>query len=272
MKKNVYHPVRYFLLTFIFTWVFYVTAIIFNSEDVSIMIMIFGMFAPATVSTVMIFKSKDKKLIKDFKEKSLNFKNCNPVSIGIVVLLTLIAVAVSILLSPFFGQSLSQFSFSEEFSFDGISILLSVLILFFASLFEEFGWHSYGFDSIAQKCTWFKAACIFSVIWSTWHIPLFWIPGTYQCGLREANIGFMINFLISIIPLAFIITWVYLKNNRNIFVCVFIHMFINLIQEMIAMTAVTKCVETFVLIVFAVILILCDKKMFFDKEHIDNLP
>ena len=43
MKKHVYQPMRYFILTFVVTWVFWLTAIALNSEESSIMIMIFGM-------------------------------------------------------------------------------------------------------------------------------------------------------------------------------------------------------------------------------------
>lgn len=266
MKKHVYQPLRYFILTFVFTWVFWLTAVAFNSEDISIMIMIFGMFVPAIVSTVMILKSKDKALICDFKERCLNFGKCKVSNIAIIVLIYLVSVGASILVSLCFGQSMGQFSFAEEFSFDGVSIIISLGILLSAAIFEEVGWRGYGVEGFAQTNTWFKSTLMFSLIWSCWHLPLFWIPGTYQCGLREANVWFMLNFFVSIIPLAFIITWVYLKNEKNIFACVFTHMFINFVQESIAMTAVTKCVQTFVLTGVAIALVAYDKKLFFRKD------
>lgn len=272
MKKYVYQPMRYFILTFVVTWGFWLTAIALNSEESSIMIMILGMFSPAVVSIIMILKSKDSTLVGDFKEKCFNLKKCNLANITIAMLIFLVAVGVSILLSVCFGQSLNQFSFAEDFSFTGISILASVSILFFASIVEELGWRGYGVDAIAQSSTWFKATLIFSVLWACWHIPLFWIPGTYQCGLRETSMWFMLNFIVSIMPLAFIITWVYLKNEKNIFACAFIHMFINFVQEKVAMTAITKCVETFVLAAVAIVIVLCNKEMFFEKEHTGNLP
>lgn len=271
MKKHVYQPIRFFILTFVITWLFWLTAIILNSEDVSIMIMIIGMFAPTVGALIMILPSKDSSLKKELKEKCFNFKKIKLLNLLIVMLLFLVAVGVSILLSVPFGQSLNQFAFTEDFSFTGISILASVSILLSASVVEEIGWRGYGIDAVAQKNTWFKATVIFGVIWATWHLPLFWIPGTYQCGLRETNVWFMINFIVSIIPLAVIITWVYLRNNKNIFACAFIHMFINFVQEKVAMTAETKCVETFVLVAVAIIIIICEKKLFFGKEHIEKL-
>lgn len=272
MKKHVYQPMRYFILAFAITWLFWMTAIVLNSEALSGILMILGLFSPAVISTIMILTSKDSLLKGDFKRKCVAIRKLNPLNLIIVILLFAVAVSVSILLSVCFGQSLNQFAFTEDFSFTGIGIVSAFFTLLLASTVEELGWHNYGVDSIAQYCTWFKATVIFGVAWALWHLPLFWIPGTYQCGLRETNIWFMVNFIVSVIPLAFITTWVYIKNNRSILACVILHIFINFMQEKIAMTAVTKCVETFVIAIVAVIILFYDKKMFFGKEHIGKLP
>jgi hypothetical protein len=54
----------------------------------------------------------------------------------------------------------------------------------------------------------------------------------------------MINFFVSILPLDILFAWVYVKNNRSIFVCMFFHFFVNFLQEKIAITQTTKYVET----------------------------
>ena len=84
-------------------------------------------------------------------------------------------------------------------------------------------------------------------IWSLWHVPLFWIPGTYQYGLKEMGIMYVINFLLSVIPLDFLQTWVYVKNNRSMLATIIFHLFINIMQEKINMTPETKCLQTIVI-------------------------
>lgn len=81
----------------------------------------------------------------------------------------------------------------------------------------------------------------------------------------------MLNFLISVNPLGFLTTWVYVKNNRSMFACIIFHLFVNTMQEKIAMTPQTKCVETMVVLLAAVVVVLTNKEMFFEKEHIGNL-
>lgn len=68
-------------------------------------------------------------------------------------------VALSILLSTLFGQSLDQFAFTDGFSFSvgGTSALLAVLL---ADAIEEVGWRGYGEGSVASYFSWFTESII----------------------------------------------------------------------------------------------------------------
>ena len=80
----------------------------------------------------------------------------------------------------------------------------------------------------------------------------------------------MVNFFVSALPLDFFLTWVYVKSRRSIFACVIIHFVINFLQEQIAMTQVTKSLETVVLSVLLPSLFLRIKRCF-SKENIGRL-
>jgi hypothetical protein len=49
------------------------------------------------------------------------------------------------------------------------------------------------------------------------------------------------------------------------------HFFVNLLQEKVAMTQTTKCVETFVLFAAAAIIVASNRELFFEKRHIGRL-
>lgn len=53
--------------------------------------------------------------------------------------------------------------------------------------------------------------------------------------------------------------------------CIIFHLFVNTMQEKIAMTPRTKCVETLVVTVAAVLVVAANREMFFEKEHIGRL-
>ena len=151
----------------------------------------------------------------------------------------------------------------------GIGTAFFTILL--ASIIEEVGWKGYCEDSIGDYMNWFWESMIFGVLWSLWHLPLIFIQGTYQAGLM-VNPLYVVNFFVSGIPLGFIITWVYLVSDRSILACMVFHLFVNFMQEKIAMTPETKCLETIVVIAASVIIVMANKEMFFETDHIGKLP
>ena len=231
------------------------------------------MLSPAAIAVITVFTSKSKKLKDDFKRKILGFYKLKPLNLLIAVMVHMAIVAVSILASVIWGQSLSQFTFTDDFSFTGAGISSAMLTILLASVIEEIGWRGYGEDSVAQYMSWFKESIIFGCVWALWHLPLFWIPGTYHYGLlRMLGIGYMLNFFISVVPFGFLTTWVYVKNGRSMLASIIFHLFVNFMQERIAMTPQTKCVETFIVMVVAAIIVLTNKDMFFETRHVGRLP
>lgn len=270
MNKYIYRPVRFYVIVFALTWFFWLLAVLAVEDTIMYLSMFMGLISPATVAVITVFTSKSQSLKQDFKRKIIGFYRINPLYIVIAVCVFALVVFVSIGTSLLFGGEISQFSFTQDFSFSiaGSSALLTILL---ASTIEELGWRGYGEDAVGAYHSWFNESIIFGVIWACWHLPLFWIPGTYQYGLKEMGIIYVLNFLLSVIPLDFLQTWVYVKNNRSMLATIIFHLFINIMQEKINMSAQTKCIETIFVIIAAVIIVLTNKELFFETQHVGNL-
>lgn len=274
MGRYRYRPLRFYVTCFAVTWIFWILAAVVsksgNDNGTSSLLMLFGLTAPAVTAVITVLASGSKALKADLKRKLIGFYRIKPLSILMAVVGFMVIIVLSILLSLLAGQSLEQFAFTEDFSFSisGTSALLTILL---AAIIEEVGWRGYGEDSVASYFSWFTESVIFGFVWALWHLPLFWIEGTYHYGLKELGVGYVLNFLISVNPLGFLTTWVYVKNNRSMLACIIFHLFINTMQEKIAMTPQTKCVETIVVFIAAAVVVLTNKEMFFEKEHIGNL-
>lgn len=264
-----YKPVLFFALAYVFTWIFWIPAI-FLPESISPLLMLIGLMAPAIVSTVFIMVSDSDLLKQDFKNKIIGFYKVKWLNVVWAVIVFAIVIVCSILLSLAFGQSLSQFSFTESFSFTGVGIAGAFITITVASIIEEVGWKGYCEDSIGNYMNWFWESMIFGVLWSFWHFPLIFISGTYQAGLM-VNPLYVINFFVSGIPMGFVITWVYLESDRSILACMIFHLFVNFMQEKIALTPETKCLETIVITVVAIIIVMAKKDMFFETRHVGRL-
>jgi len=268
-EKYKYRPVLFFLMAYLFTWIFWVPAIFVN-ENLGSVLMVLGLFAPPVVSTVFVLVSGSDVLKRDLRNKLIGFYKVKWGNVAISIVVFAVIIVCSILLSLAFGQSLDQFSFTDDFSFTGVGIGSALVTITLASIIEEVGWKGYCEDSIGEYMNWFWESMVFGALWSFWHFPLIFIKGTYQAGLM-VNPLYVINFFVSGIPLGFIITWVYLASDRSILACMIFHLFVNFMQEKIAMTPETKCVETIVVTVAAAIIVIREKDMFFETRHVGRL-
>ena len=268
-KAYKYRPVFFFAMAYLFTWIFWIPAV-YASDRLAAPLMIAGLLAPAVVSTLFVVFSGSDVLKQDLKNKIVGFYKVNWLNVLFAIGVFAAIVICSILLSLAFGQSLDQFSFTDDFSFTGVGIAGAFITVTLASILEEVGWKGYCEDSIGHYMNWFWESMIFGAIWSFWHFPLIFIKGTYQAGLM-VNPLFVVNFFVSAIPMGFIITWVYLVSDRSILACMVFHLFVNFMQEKIAMTPETKCVETIVVVIATIIIVIAKKDMFFETRHVGRL-
>ncbi len=264
-----YRPVLFFSLAYLFTWIFWIPAI-FVSQNIGVVLMLLGLISPAVVSTVFVLVSGSDILKQDLKNKVIGFYKVKWRNVLLAILVFAAVVVCSILLSLAFGQSADQFALTEDFSFTGVGIAGAFITMLLASIIEEVGWKGYCEDSIGAYMNWFWESMIFGALWSLWHLPLIFIKGTYQAGLM-VNPLYVVNFFISGIPLGFIITWVYLVSDRSILACMVFHLVVNFMQEKIAMTPETKCVETAVITIAAAIIVIRERDMFFETRHVGRL-
>ncbi len=265
MRTFKYRPLLYYSRCFLLTWGFWISAIALSDahQNMRLTLLLFGLISPALISIITVFTSNNNSLKADFKAK-FSASRISVLNIITAIVTFFMIAVVSILISLAFGQSIKQLYLTADFTFSisGFSALFTILL---ASVIEEIGWRGYAEDAIAAYCSWFKESIIFGVIWSLWHLPLFWVPGTYHFMLKELGAIYALNFLISVIPLGFLTTWVYVKNNRSVLASVIFHIFVNIMQERIGLTAQTKCIETVVLIAFAIAVVRLNEDVFAKK-------
>ena len=269
MKNNpVYHPVRFFTITFLITWITWFIAAYFSYQlgmgGVQYLFMIPGLFAPFIAVLIMISGSKNGEIRKDFWNR-LSLKKIKLSYLPVIFLLMPCSLFLATALSLLFGKSADQFLLSSDFKIMSGQILLSLLILFLAPTLEELGWRGYGVDSIHSMFNLFKTTMLFAVIWALWHLPLFFIHGYYQHELWNTSIVYVINFLVSILPATVLMNWMYFKNNRSITIAILFHFIFNLFSVLFQTEQFTKCIITIILIVVSILIIWFDKDWFFHQ-------
>ena len=115
----------------------------------------------------------------------------------------------------------------EKMGFSGHIPLLAALIaapvFFFGGGSEELGWRGVLQPGLEKKMHCIPASLITSVLWSLWHLPLWFIDGT---GQAEVNFGL---FSLMVIGLSFALTAIR-RVSGSVWLCILFHCEINSIQ------------------------------------------
>ena len=162
------------------------------------------------------------------------------------------------------SYSWEQFYISWQPTFS--SVLFSAwFALIFAAITEELAWHSYWMDSLFARKTFFTACIIFAFYWAFWHFPLATIKWYYHSNLVAEWWLYSLNFVVSMFVFVFLINYFYLKSGRNIWVAVVFHTVANVSNELFATNPDTKLIQTWLFILFFMIVVYFDRKTFFEK-------
>lgn len=110
---------------------------------------------------------------------------------------------------------------------------------------------------------------MFGIYWCLWHLPLFFLEGTYQYELRGDILG-IIGFFLALIPVAIITQWLYYKNNRSILSAVLFHFMVNFIGVLMMMDESTKFIQALLMAALAAFIVSRDKKFFLEKNYVSE--
>ncbi len=261
----------YYAVTFMITYAFWFAGayVSFQNKisDYYMLLMLPGLMTPFIVSIILILRSGNADLKKDYINRLTNIRLIRPKILPAFFLIMPLAVVISALISLFFGGSMSQFQLAEGFSFS-TGFVPVLLLLLLAATFEELGWRGYAFDSLQSKHTYFTASLLFGILWSLWHFPLVFVNNSYQYEIFQQSFLYGLNFFVGIVPLGFIISWICIKNGKSVIAAIAFHFIVNMSQEILNISQTTKCIETVVLIVIAAIIVAYDRNMFFSRDHI----
>lgn len=99
---------------------------------------------------------------------------------------------------------------------------LVAFVFLFGPLPEEMGWRGVALDRLQTRLHPLRAALLLSCVWALWHLPLFFIEGTFQQNLGAGSLRFWI-FTGSLFPLTVLIHWVYNHTERSILSAALVH-------------------------------------------------
>jgi membrane protease YdiL (CAAX protease family) len=174
----------------------------------AIALYVIGGFTPSLVAIFLNWRAKTLcSMWKRIDPRTVNLK-WHLAILGVVILGTVGQLIVIQLLG---------YSFDVSLFLSRLMLLLPLLIL--GPISEELGWRGYALERLQSRWNALTSSLILGVIWSLWHLPLFYIVGTSQYLYDISFLGFMLGTTI----ISVLYTWVYNNTGGSIWSAVFFH-------------------------------------------------
>lgn len=263
IARTLYRPAQFFLIAFIVSWFFWLTGAYLSwhggMERLQGLMMFLGLTGPAVAALFMFSRAGSPELWGDYRDRLFRFRRIDPRMLPVILFLIPALICIAMGISLFFGGSRDQFTILPGAAFLTLPGLVG---LFCAPALEEAGWRGYGVDSLRSRSTLVVTSVSFGILWACWHIPLFFIKGFYHNTLLSSPL-FTANFFVSVFAMAFILNWMFYRNNRSVMACFLFHLSANVSMSFIPAEQVTKCIVTLLLFLCAAATFLVDRELWF---------
>lgn len=228
-------PWSFFAVTYLLTWSLWLSAIglglRFDSVE-GFVVLVVGLVGPGIAGIGFVYRVYDERGRRDFWNRIGQVRPLGVRWFLVILLLplavTVVAGVVDVLLGgpgATVGEGVAEF---------GVNPLAILPALFFASLpplLEELGWRGYALDRLQMNWSALGASLILGVVWATWHLPLFFIGGTFQAeAVGFGTLGFWL-FMVGTVALSVAFTWVYNHTSRSILGIIVLHGWVNFTAE-----------------------------------------
>lgn len=254
-KTKVYlsNPWMFFVLTFVFSWSFWIIAVNMHQPYTSfptIILYALGGFGPSLIGILLTYFNKSKDEVKDFWYRSWDFKRIGLKWYGAILFLSLAPLLIAGGFSFLFNGSGITF---DPIFFSGF--LFTLIFLIVGVIAEEFGWRGYVLDPLQKKYNAVISSLIIGLFWGLWHLPLFFIRDTYQQNIGLFSIEFWM-FFIMLFPHSIIFTFIYNNTNRSILSAMIFHFCINLFGQLFLFDVLVRLISNIIIFILIIPIIL----------------
>lgn len=230
----------FFILTFVLSWLFWIIGILLSEAEPSIPVTVFhyiGGLIPPLMAILLIYVRHSPEERRDYCQRVIGFKRIGVKWYAVILLTAPTLAGLGALVDVVAGGIGAVPEAAAHFTSHPLAVIpFAIFMLLFGPLPEELAWRGYALELLQKRWSALVSSLFLGAVWTVWHIPLFFIPGSYQHGLGLGTLGFWL-FMADKIPQSVLMTWVYNNNKRSTLSAVFIHFSVNFVGELFELTA-----------------------------------
>ncbi|GAA1750865.1 CPBP family intramembrane glutamic endopeptidase [Kocuria aegyptia] len=244
-RSAAFRPWWFLAITFGWTWAFWWSAAWSGgswSDPLTFVLFALGGIGPLLSAALLLRVAGRREDELDFWRRLLDVRLLHARGWVLVVVVALLPSVLGRVVTGGGGPWLAP----------GAALVLVTAVT--AGVLEEPGWRGYALDGLSGRHGAVSAAGIVGAAWALWHLPLFFLPGSYQHGLGRGPTGFWL-FLLTLLGLSFVYAAVYFVTGRSILAVVVLHAAANAAGELVSAPG-ARTAETVVALAMAAVAVL----------------
>lgn len=228
--------VKFFSLTFIVSWGFWIAAAAIPKSSglasIGSFLYLLGVFAPALAAIALTALTDGRAGTLDLLCRTIKWSVGARWYVFAIGYMAAIKIFAALLLRittgawPAFGQ--------EPLYLMAIAIPFSTPV----QAGEEIGWRGYALPRLSVRLGLSGASIALGVIWACWHLPFFFILGNDKSGQSFPL------YLLGVIALSVAMAWLYWRTNGSLLLTMLMHAAVNNTKDIVP-SAVTTATNAF---------------------------
>jgi membrane protease YdiL (CAAX protease family) len=215
---------KFFLLTYAVTWACFITLVRISHGPapaaptlalVRGFLLLLGTFAPSLVALGITARAEGRPGVRALLRRILQWQ------VGTRWCLFAIAYLPAIKLSVALVHRVMTGSWPRFGTEPWYIIMVAIAVSTPVQAGEEIGWRGYALPRLAAHFGFARASILLGLIWSAWHLPIFFLPGADKYGQ-----SFPV-WTLQVVALSVAITWLYAHTNGSLLLAMLMHSAVN---------------------------------------------
>ncbi|MBN1885296.1 MAG: CPBP family intramembrane metalloprotease [Candidatus Krumholzibacteriota bacterium] len=169
-----------------------------------------------------------------------------------IVAIPFAVTGLSVLIDLALGNRAATGPFLRQAAAPGQLAAMAAFLLFFGPLPEELSWRGFGLPLLRTRMGPLPATLVLASVWIVWHLPLFWLSGSYQSKLGVFTPGFWL-YLVAAFSTTFLYTWIW-EATRSTIAAIILHFMVNFSGEFLDPSLRADAVRTALYAIIACLL------------------
>lgn len=233
-------PWLFFILAYSLSWLFELPAALLEMPEhayLSTVLRYLGGLMLLVTAVFLVYLTEGKEGRRDYWQRIIDYKRIGLKWYAVIFLTVPLLTGLAAFSDFLLGGRGIQLEAAGRFLEQPLAIVpFALFLLLFGPLPEEIAWRGYALDRLQSNRNALKSSLILGTVWTFWHMPLFFIEGTYQHGLGLGTPGFWL-FMLDKIPQSFLMTWIYNNSRRSTLSAILFHFMVNFTGELFEFTA-----------------------------------